>query len=397
VNILQVTPGFWPVIGGVERHVEALAERLAARGHQVTVATLEPRGRHLGRETRQGAEVMRFRAWGIGDAYRFPRGLSAFLRANRNTFDIVHVHNYHAPLIPLVAFGRGGQFVATTHLNDTPHSSVARLLHHAYRWVGAAAAQRAAVVVCVTEAERTRVVGKLGVLRERTAVIPNGFDPALLQAREGARDRDPFLLLAVGRLQPYKRVDAAIRALALLDPAYRLVVVGDGPQRAELAAVAADSGLGDRVTFAGRASDGDLIARYRQAGVVLSLSSAEAFGMTVLEGVAAGAQVVASDIPAFLDLAQLFPEQVFTVDPEGPEQVAQAVRQASARVGNAAADVSAFTWDAVADRLLEVYRRVVGTERSPRERRVEDLDDVTDRMRKRGDARKVSGARKRAN
>ncbi|MCU0507906.1 MAG: glycosyltransferase family 4 protein [Anaerolineae bacterium] len=384
MNILQVTPGYWPEIGGVERHVEALAERLVARGHEVTVATLEPRGQKTGNGARGGAEVLRFPAWGIGDAYRLPQGLAGFIRANRNRWDIVHVHNYHAPLIPLVAFGGGGPFVATTHLNDAPHSAMAGLLHHPYRMLGGAAVRRAEAIVCVTEAERGRVISRLGAEPARTVVIPNGFDPALLKAREGSGVRDPFLMLSVGRLQAYKRVAAALRSLSLLDERHQLAIVGDGPQREELTALAAELGLANRVTFAGRASDGELIEWYRRAGTVISLSAAEAFGMTVLEGVAAGAQVVASDIPAFRDLARLFPGQVVTVDAEAPEQVAQAVRQAAVRTGNAPADVSAFTWDAVTDRLIETYRGALGQARRA---------GVTNGERKREDGPRVSDAR----
>jgi glycosyltransferase involved in cell wall biosynthesis len=393
VNILQVAPGYWPVIGGVERHVEALAARLTTAGHQVTVAALEPRDAPRGPETHRGAQVVRFHAWGVGDAYRFPPGLAAFLRASRNRFDLVHVHNYHAPLIPLVAFAWSGPFVVTTHLNDVPHSGTARALHYPYRLIGRAAIRRAAAVICVTDAERERVVQRLGASPERTIVIPNGFDTALLGARQHGGRRDPFLLLAVGRLQAYKRVDAAIRGLALLDARYRLVVVGDGPEAPELKALAAAAGVADRVTFAGRASDGALIDWYRRAGVVMTLSSAEAFGMTVLEGVAAGAQVVASDIPAFLDLARLFPQQVITVDADGPEQVAQAVRQASDRVGNPSADVSAFTWDVVTDRLVDLYRVVTETARLPGEQRNATVEGVGNMMRKREDGREISSAR----
>jgi glycosyltransferase involved in cell wall biosynthesis len=215
-------------------------------------------------------------------------------------------------------------------------------------------------------------------------VIPNGFDPGLLKARGDSEARDPRLLLSVGRLQPYKRVDAAIRGLAALDEERRLVIVGDGPQRDDLRTLAEELGLSSLVSFAGRATDGDLIDWYRRAGVVMSLSSAEAFGMTVVEGVAAGAQVVASDIPAFRDLAGRFPEQVIVVDPDAPEQVAQAVRQATERVGNGLADVQAFTWDAVTDRLLDVYWGIVESTLSAAS---------IERVRKREDRREVRDAR----
>jgi glycosyltransferase involved in cell wall biosynthesis len=64
VRILQATPGYYPVIGGVERHVQALAERLAARGHEVTVATIKPRERMPTREMHGGVLIRRFDAVG---------------------------------------------------------------------------------------------------------------------------------------------------------------------------------------------------------------------------------------------------------------------------------------------------------------------------------------------
>jgi glycosyltransferase involved in cell wall biosynthesis len=96
----------------------------------------------------------------------------------------------------------------------------------------------------------------------------------------------------------------------------------------------------------------------------LSLSEAEAFGMTVLEGVAAGCQVVCSDIPAFCDLAGMFPGHVTVVGRRNAAAGATAVREAAQRLPGTRADVTAFTWDAVTERVLEVYRRVTGTART---------------------------------
>lgn len=355
-----MTPGYYPVIGGVERHVEALSERLVARGHDVTVATMQPRGERLAGETYRGVDIRRFDSRGVGDAYRVPLALPGFLRAGRNLWDVVHVHNYHAGLIPLVALAKVHPFVVTTHLNDVPHSAIAGLLHVPYSRIGRWAVAKADTVICVTEAERRRVVERLGVPVERIVVIPNGVNEALVAAGNDAGERDTHLLLSVGRLQPYKRVEDAISIVAELGAPYRLAVVGDGPQREALEQQAAALGVAGRVTFAGKASDDELVGWYRRAGIVLSLSEAEAFGMTVLEGVAAGAQVVASDIPAFRDLAGQFPMCVTVVPRRDPAAGAEAVRVIGRRAQVTPVDVSAFTWDAVTERVLDVYRRVTG-------------------------------------
>jgi glycosyltransferase involved in cell wall biosynthesis len=364
LKILQVTPGYYPVIGGVERHVEALSERLAMRGHDVTVATMTPRGVQTApaEETRNYVSIRRFRAVGIGDAYRLPLGLARFLSVNRNRWDVVHVHNYHAALIPLVPLAGVRPFVVTTHLNDTPHSAVAGLLHVPYGVVGRWGVRQADAVICVTSAEAERVSEQLGALRARTIVIPNGVSQALVAAgSDVAGDRDPYLLLAVGRLQAYKRVEDALRALALLEEPYRLAIIGNGPQRPQLEQMAATLGVASRVQFVGRAGDEDLVGWYRRAGFVLNLSEAEAFGMTVLEGVAAGCEAVCSNIPAFHDLASQFPDHVTVVTGRrDPESVAAAVRLAARRTTSAPADVNAFTWDAVTERVLDVYRDVAG-------------------------------------
>jgi glycosyltransferase involved in cell wall biosynthesis len=358
VRILQLTPGYYPVIGGVERHVQALAERLVSRGHAVTVGTMQPHHGRLKDETHNGVSIRRFNAWGLGDAYRAPVGLLGFLRATRNNWDIVHVHNYHALLIPIAALAGVRPLVVTTHLNDVPHSGVARLLHVPYTAIGRWAVKRAEAVVCVTEAEARRVRTRLGVAADQIAVIPNGVSEALIAARGQGVERDPHLLLAVGRLQPYKRVDRAIDMLAELGAPYTLAVVGDGPQAAALEAQARNLGVADRVVFAGKAGDAELVDWYQRAAMVVSLSEAEAFGMTVLEGLAAGCHVVCSGIPAFRDLAAQFNGHVTVVEDGSPGSGAAAVRARIEQRPVAPPDVSGYTWDAVAERLLAVYENV---------------------------------------
>jgi glycosyltransferase involved in cell wall biosynthesis len=80
----------------------------------------------------------------------------------------------------------------------------------------------------------------------------------------------------------------------------------------------------------------------------------------VLEGVAAGCQVVCSDIPAFRDLARYFPRQVSVARRGDLAAIAAAVRSAQRRTRAARPDIGAFTWDAVTERVLDVYRRVTG-------------------------------------
>lgn len=357
MRILEVTPGYCPTIGGVERYVQAISERLAACGHQVTVATMQPAGQSMPDETLAGVQIRRFAAVGPGDAYRVPLGLLQYLRSGRNNWDIVHVHNYHAALIPLVALAGVRPFVVSTYLNDAPHSAAAQLLHVPYTLIGRRAVGQAEAVICLTEAERARVEARLAVAASRSLVIPCGVSDALLETHHRPDQHDPHLLLAVSRLHAYKRVEDAISIVHTLGAPYRLAVVGDGPHHAALLAHARALQITDRVQFVGKVDDLTLLEWYRRAGVVLAMSQAEAFGMTVLEGVTTGCQVVCRDIPAFRDLAAHFPGQITVV--ADVAQGAAAVRAAKTRTLVAPADITAFTWDAVTERTLDVYHSVV--------------------------------------
>lgn len=357
MRILQVTPGFYPEVGGVQAHVQAIAEKLVARGHEVHVAAMAHRGAGPARESVNGVQVRRFIGIGPGESYRLPSGLVGYLLRAQRDFDIIHVHNYHAALIPVVAAVTRQALVITPHLNDQPHSALARFLHRPYALIGRWGMRRAQAVICVSDAERERVAARLGVAHRKTVVIPNGVDDGVLTGPGAALSRDPHLLLSVGRLEPYKRIEDSIAALAVLPAEYRLVIVGRGPHREGLEQVAQDQGVSDRVTFAGYVLKEALPDRYRRAQVALNLSTAEAFGMTVLEAVAGGCRAVCRDIPAFRDLARQFPAYVTTIADGRPETIAAAVQRAAERPDDPPADLTNFTWSRIAAETEKLYLR----------------------------------------
>jgi glycosyltransferase involved in cell wall biosynthesis len=101
-------------------------------------------------------------------------------------------------------------------------------------------------------------------------------------------------------LERYKGVQHAIRALTDL-PEYDLVVAGAGPYGDELRQIAREVGVGDRVEFAGYVPDDDLPELYAGAVAFLSLSSFEAYGITIAESLAAGTPCVVREAGALID------------------------------------------------------------------------------------------------
>jgi glycosyltransferase involved in cell wall biosynthesis len=124
------------------------------------------------------------------------------------------------------------------------------------------------------------------------------------------------------------------------------VVVGDGPDRARLAAMA----HGD-VRFVGRIGDDELRRWYRTARVVCSLSEHEAFGLTAAEAVVAGARVVLSDIPAHAELGRGSLVSAGADDAEVAAVLTQALRDSGP--GPGAEGIA--SWDDVAGQLVALY------------------------------------------
>src|SRR5207244_10473436 len=141
-------------------------------------------------------------------------------------------------------------------------------------------------------------------------VVPNGVDLEALRAGGTAKPATRRLdVLFVGRLIAEKRVDLLVRAVAMLAerrPWLRCEIVGDGPERAALAALAEQLGVAAQVTFTGRIHEEEVPGRLGSARILALPSAREGYGITVVEAQAAGAVpiVARGRMSAAADLVQ---------------------------------------------------------------------------------------------
>jgi 1,2-diacylglycerol 3-alpha-glucosyltransferase len=361
--IAIVAARYPPAIGGVELHVQRLAEGLAARGIPVEVLVTDPTGELRAFERRYGIPVRRFPTLRKGDEVYFvsPR-LLRWVWRHADRYRLLHAHGYHT-LMPLIA-GVGARqhdlpLVVTPHYHGRGHTRFRNLLHLPYRPIGGWAMHRASQVLANSLAEEDWLRRDFGDLPIR--LNPNGVDlPSV--GGDGSwrpeRAADEVTLFTVGRLERYKRVDRAIGALAKLPERYRLTIVGDGPERDALEHRAEKSGVLDRVRFRGHVSTEELHGWYAVADAYLALSEDESFGMTLLEAASAGAPVVASDIPAHDEVSGYLPrERVLLVAGEASDaELARSIEAAVAR--GRSDDRSGWhlpTWDEMVDGAIAAY------------------------------------------
>lgn len=361
MRICFVTPLYHPAMGGVETHVEHLATRMAAAGHEVDVLVQNGDPELPATEVLAGVTVRRFRTVASSDHYPFAPGLVRFLATRASNYDTIHGHNYHALPALFAALSARGAFIFTPHYHGKSQSPFRELLHGPYRQAGKVIMSRSARVIAVAPAEAQLIADHFPRASAKTVVIPNGVDAERIGSAEPFEKNGSVVVLSAGRLADYKRVGDTIRALNHLDSSYVLRVTGDGPERPALETLVDELDLGDRVSLLGRVETEELHRWFRTADVYVTMSEIEAMPITPLETLYAGARVVASDIPAHRGTAAFGGGRFRLVRRE-----ASASELAAAIVGAAESDQPGGeipTWQEVTERTLEVYDEALAENR----------------------------------
>jgi glycosyltransferase involved in cell wall biosynthesis len=348
MKIIQVVPRYPPRTGGVETHVREVSERLVERGHDVTVLTADNDDDVATRETRDGVEVIRHAGIAPSGAFHVAPGILQTLR--RYDADAVHAHNYHSlPLFFAALEVDDARFVVTPHYHGGSASSFRDQLLSVYRPIGGWALRRADEVIAVSDWEREQLREDFGV---ESTVIPNGVDIERFRNTE-PRQRDRPYLLTVGRLEEYKGVQHVIRALPEI-PEYDLLIAGSGDYKRRLREIAVKEGVNSRVKFLGYVADEDLPGLYAGAAALVTMSSFEAYGMTVGEALAAGTPTVVRESGALEDWVNR--NDCTGVTSPNPASVAKAVNKT---VDNESDIESLPTWEEAVNDTETRYESVV--------------------------------------
>jgi glycosyltransferase involved in cell wall biosynthesis len=347
-----------PDAGGAETHVHEVFRRLAARGHSVTeLVSSFPQA-----EPRAEREGIRFERLGKLPLY-YPRAALACARRSRSgEFDVVVECLNKMPFLAPLYAARPVLGLCHHLFGSTAFVQVA--------WPVAAAvwcAERAipatyrhSWIVAISESTRVDLVER-GLDPRRIDVQPPGIRlPELVPYAITQREA---LIVYVGRLETYKRIDILLDAVARLateQPDLHLAIVGRGAARSRLERRAAKLGIAERVSFPGFVSDAERDVWLARARVCVCPSVKEGFGLTVIEANALGTPNVASDAPGLRDAVR-DGETGFLV-PEG-DAAALAARIAALLTDDELADrmsQAALAWS----RSFDWERAADGMERS---------------------------------
>jgi glycosyltransferase involved in cell wall biosynthesis len=310
--------------------------------------------------------VVRFRSRVGGRRFGYAPRLRRYARDHDRDFDVVHAFSYHAPVALAVSGAVRTPLFFSPVFHAGGHSVLARAAHLVYRPVAGRVFRRAERVFCLSRAERDEVLRVYPFCAAWTTVVPISVDPARYVGVEPFETTRPVILSAC-RLDRYKRVDVLVRAMGALGADATLVVLGTGPELEPLRTLAATVHPAGTVRVLGAVADVDVRRWQVTATVVASLSTRESFGLSIAEGIVAGAAVVASDLPVHRETADgLGATPTYVAAAATTGDVAAALRSALAggRPGRPAAPVRA--WTDVARDTIAVYEDALA---APREHR----------------------------
>jgi glycosyltransferase involved in cell wall biosynthesis len=295
VRIAHVSDVYLPRLGGIELHVRDLAAHQLAAGHDVTVVTPQVRG-EAALQAPDDPPVIH-----VPSAGPAPLGLGCVHRGRRvlltGDFDVVHAHvsvvSPFTAMLASAAADRGVPTLVTLHSLLAAAGPAHRALDGVTRWT-----RRPLVWSAVSEAAAAPLRRALGPSRPVT-VLPNAVDVDAWRVPPLPRDPSELVVVAVMRMAARKRPLALARMLRALresvPPAVglRAVLVGDGPQRADLERYLRRHRMQGWVEVPGRYPRERIRDLYRSADVFVAPATLESFGIAALEARCAGVPVVA--------------------------------------------------------------------------------------------------------
>jgi 1,2-diacylglycerol 3-alpha-glucosyltransferase len=381
MHIAYFTNTYLPVISGVVRSIRSFRDELARQGHNVFIFAQE----HTD-YVDQDPFIFRYPSLNLPTGVDIPTAIpvSPFMDRLLPAVKLDVIHTHHPFLLgqtaatkaqelnlPLI-FTFHTQYREYTHYIPLPMETVQNFLKNAVdRWLQDFM-RRCQHIIIPSESMRDILVNDYG-LKNNFTVIPTGIDLEAYRIASGEKIRKKrrwekdTVMISVGRLASEKNWPLLLQAAALVlkdIPLFRLVLIGDGPDRKNLEDLAKELGIQKRVTFTGSLPFSETPAYMKAANLFGFASVTETQGLATLEAMAAGLPVIAVDASGTRDILR-HGQQGYLVE-NNAEALAAAIKKLLSNPDRmkkfseaAYKKAQSFNIEKLTEKLLDVYEQAI--------------------------------------
>lgn len=305
-RILHVTRQFYPVIGGIENVVYNISIESIKKGYKVTVLTLNRIFNHNellpAVDELDGIRIIRIPFFGSSRYAIAPSALKV-----ANDFDIIHIHSsdFFLDFLAFTKFIHKKKLVFHSH-GLYFHTNFAQILKKIYfHTITSISGNLMDAVLCVSRKDQ-KLLEKIIPIK-KLFIVPNGINDSFYSQPQ-TDNRDPNMMISVGRLSKNKRYDLLIQFFAEISndaSDMTLYIIGkDFGELSNIEALIYKLNILSQVRILGEISDVELRNYLQKAKFWMSASEYESFGVALLEAMASGCIPIVSDIPAYNELVQ---------------------------------------------------------------------------------------------
>ncbi|MEM3577689.1 MAG: glycosyltransferase family 4 protein [Candidatus Bathyarchaeia archaeon] len=360
LHILQITPRYYPSIGGVEELVKRISELLVVNKFNVTVYTIDLNPTLPKVQEINGVLVKRFKPV-VGDPLYFPEP-SFFDVIRQEKTEIIHIHNLHTflPFVVTLLKKKSQKLVLHPHYHRFGQSFFRNCLFKIYKCGLKRVVFPLADVVIANSLYEKRILCEDFHLDGRILLIFEGVDVEECSSVKH-NPVEPKRILYVGALRGYKNVDKIIEGFAQLVKngvgSFKLVIVGDGPERPFLVNLAYKLGINGLVEWKSGLTRQQLLNEYARASVFVHLSPLESFSRVVYEALLIGVPTVVLNFGATEHLVKEgFAEGVSSLS---AKEIAEAISKALMRIHSKIEGSNFLSWKEYLNKLIELYHSLV--------------------------------------
>lgn len=366
IKVLLVNKFYYPVTGGVEKHVQMLAEGIKDRFFICVLCCNKGRSTQI--QEKNNLKVIRIGS--IGTFRSMPLSLTFPSWMRKIKADILHFHlPFPLGVLSYLLTKPEGKIVVTWH-SDIVRQKVGRFFYQPFLIKFLEKAD----VIIATSPNMIESSPYLKRFREKCKAIPLGINVKRFKPLEDEKEKvekirkkymqGKGIILFVGRLIYYKGIEYLIKAMKDVDGV--CLIIGEGKLRKKLEKMVDDIGLSSRVHFLGAVSDDELPLYYHACDVFClpSVAKSEAFGIVQLEAMACGKPVVSTSLPTGVPFVNQDGKTGIVVPPRDPGALARAINTLldnpalRERYGSYAKErvKREFTREVMVEKILRVYR-----------------------------------------